>query len=319
MKRALVLETSFMSAWVCSAVNELLGLAETGGGWPYRKGSVPAVEPSALAGLALLSVSDTPPECHRRAAARAADRIAGAQRPDGAIGVSLSQPEPGWATPFGVLLWKALGVHGGRVDKACEWLRSARGEALPLSDDPERVVGHDTTLVGWPWVPRTHSWLEPTAAALLALDRCGHGTDRRVSEGVALVRDRAVATGGWNFGNKAVFGRPLRPQPGPTGLALLALAGHGPGGEVEDQARAYLSVTLPGLRASASLGWGLLGLRAWGDRPDGSDDWLAASYRAAAGRPDAPVKLALLLLAAGPSGPRIFGKTGPDILSRTHS
>ena len=39
-----------------------------------------------------------------------------------------------------------------------------------------------------------------------------------------MIIDRALPHGGWNYGNKVVFGHELRPQPGPTGMALLALA-----------------------------------------------------------------------------------------------
>ncbi|MBV8555260.1 MAG: hypothetical protein JO116_06830, partial [Planctomycetaceae bacterium] len=92
-----------------------------------------------------------------------------------------------------------------------------------------------------------------------------------------------------------------RPQPAPTGLALLTLAqmpGE-PRSPLVDRAIRYLTATLPGVRAASSLGWGLLGLRAWGVEPEGAERWLAEAYRHALGRPDAAPRLALLLLAAG--------------------
>lgn len=295
--------------WRDSAEQELMDLRARGGGWPYRAGSPLAVEASALGALAILSKGDSAPEAHRLAAGDAAERIALAQRADGSIGISLTQGEPGWATPFALLLWQALRVFEDRSRSALQWLRTIKGETLQPSDDPEKVVGHDTTLVGWPWVNQTHSWLEPTAMAVLALERWGLEKDGRVQDGRALIRNRAIRSGGWNYGNKAVFGRPLRPQPGPTGLALLALAGSGerPSSEVV-LGCSYLQETLPTLRASVSLGWALLGLRAWGNCPSEADDWLAGSYEAARGRADAPVKLAMLLLAAGPASLELFGR-----------
>src|SRR5262249_52249430 len=171
--------------------------------------------------------------------------------------------------------------------RAAGWLLDERGRTVDPADDPGHVAGHDTTLVGWPWVAGTHSWLEPTALAVLALGRAGLGAHPRVAEGLRLIRGRAVDAGGWNYGNKAVFGRALRAQPSPTGLALLALAGTGPRDAAVGRAVAYLARTLPGVRAPVSLGWGLLGLRAWGEAPAGAGDWLAAAYPSGAGRPRA--------------------------------
>ena len=112
--------------------------------------------------------------------------------------------------------------------------------------------------------------------AVLALSRAGLAEHPRVQEGLRLIRDRAVRSGGWNYGNKAVFGRPLRPQPAPTGLALLTLAGIDErGGDRSRRAIGYLREALPGVRASASLGWGVaraprLGRDARGLRTSGS-------------------------------------------------
>ena len=92
----------------------------------------------------------------------------------------------------------------------------------------------------------------------------------RVEQGVCLIRDRAIPGGGWNYGNNIVFGHPLRPQPGPTGIALLALAAAGArDGESPVVARGlvYLSRTLPTIRSAVSVGWGILGLKAHGACP----------------------------------------------------
>ena len=123
----------------------------------------------------------------------------------------------------------------------------------------------------------------------------------RVGQGIRLLADRALAHGGWNYGNTSVFGRELRPQPGPTGQALVALAAV-PGKHADravDPAVAYLKRVLPGVRAPISLGWGVLGLRAWNACPDTARAWLAESHAGHAGSPDASVGLGLLLLAAG--------------------
>ena len=57
------------------------------------------------------------------------------------------------------------------------------------------MLGHDPTLTGWPWVGGTHSWVEPTSLAVLALRREGLGKHPRVEEGLKVIRDRAIVSG----------------------------------------------------------------------------------------------------------------------------
>src|SRR5262249_21569539 len=152
-------------------------------------------------------------------------------------------------------------------------------------------------------------WLEPTALSVMALSLAGFGSHPRVPEGLRLIRDRAVEGGGWNYGNKSVFGRALRPQPAPTGIALLTLSAIDRRTVMIDRAIAYLPRSLPGVRAPSSLGWGLIGLSAWGERPADAAGWLAESFTTVTGRSDSSMKLALLLLAADPGTPRLFGRT----------
>jgi hypothetical protein len=160
------------------------------------------------------------------------------------------------------------------------------------------VIGHDSSLAGWPWVAGTHSWLEPTALAILALCREGQRDHPRVSAGIELILDREIKAGGWNYGNKVVFGHDLRPQPGPTGVVLLALAARGEQSTAVARALSYLRKSLPNLRAGVSLGWGLLGLRAHRALPPESATWLRESFERCTGRPDACMSLAVLLLAS---------------------
>ena len=297
--------------WTTSARDELRRLqvqARAGAtGWAYRRAAPPGVEPTALAALALLARSDAAPaDPDVRAARAGAEWLATLQQPDGALGLSANQPAPGWTTPYGILLWKALAIHDQACRRGADWLLHQEGQAYPASSDPGRIVGHDTALVGWPWVADTHSWLEPTLMAILALRRMGLDEHPRVLEGMALVRDRAIPTGGWNYGNKAAFGHNLRPQPGPTGLALLALARQGRRSGAVERAIAYLDATLPAVRAPASLAWGLLGLRAWDHAPNAAGRWLAEAFDRSNGRPDAAPRLAHLLLAAGDAALRLL-------------
>jgi hypothetical protein len=298
--------------WIERARPALLRSRVGAAGWGYTAGAAPCVEPTALAGLALLATErDRRPGPPAEAARDSADWLARLQNPDGSLGVSSTLPAPCWATAHGLLLWSALGGYDGPRDRAARWMLAQKGTAVPLAAPAERTVGHDTTLVGWPWVADTHSWLEPTALGVLALGREGRSGHPRVQEGLALIRDRAIGSGGWNYGNNAAFGRELRPQPTPTGLALLALAGRPD--EYRDRAgivgRAirYLLEALPKTRASQSLCWGVLGLRAWGACPEDADVWLTRAFEAPIGRDHSGLPWAHLLLAAGGRSPEIFG------------
>jgi hypothetical protein len=206
---------------------------------------------------------------------------------------------PGWATPHAMLLWTRLDGFEVRRRRARDWLVSVQDPPIVYSAKDRAAIGHDPNLVGWPWVAGTHSWLEPTAMAVIAL--CGEGCrdHPRVRRGLNLIDNRAIPGGGWNYGNNVVFGRVLRPQPGPTGMALLALAARGPRDcAVVPPALDYLRQSLPAIRAAASVGWGVLGLRAYHACPPEAASWLEQAYERCTGRPDATIGLSLLLLAA---------------------
>ena len=118
----------------------------------------------------------------------------------------------------------------------------------------------------------------------------------------------SLESGGWNYGNPAVLGRALRAQPGPSGLALLALAAHGDDSPECRRGIDYLRQALRDVRAGTSLGWGILALRAWDACPPEAATWLAESYRRYGARSDGVVSLALLLLASSETGLDLFIK-----------
>jgi hypothetical protein len=301
---------SATEGWREPARRALVRLRGGGPAWSYRVGTQPGVEPTALACLGLLASRRSAADDDLAPIQAAADWLAVLQNPDGSLGVAPRQPTPGWTTPYALLVWSALARHEARRRRAARWLLHQEGERIDPRTDPAHLIGHDTTLVGWPWVAGTHSWLEPTALAVLALNRAGYGAHPRVRDGLRLIHDRAIASGGWNYGNKEVFGRTLRPQPAPTGLALLALArthpADGDHAVIVERALSYLLETLPGVRAAASLAWGLLGLRAWRREPPAAEAWLAEAHRRTVGRPDAAPRLAQLLLAAGADALDLF-------------
>lgn len=144
--------------------------------------------------------------------------------------------------------------------------------------EADSPVGHDTSIRGWPWVTNTHSWVEPTAIALLALQVTGYGGHERAQEATRLLLDRQLPRGGWNYGNTFVFDTELHPLPESTGVALSALAGRVPR-ELIQHSLDYLQHEITHLRTPFSLGWGLLGLSAWEERPAVARLWILESLK----------------------------------------
>ncbi|SIO56340.1 hypothetical protein SAMN05444166_5221 [Singulisphaera sp. GP187] len=295
-------------SWITAASELLLRLRSGADGWGYRPGDPPAVEPTVLAGLGLRCTgASTNHAAHGEAPARAARWVARMQRPDGSVRLSAELVVPQWATSYALLLWANVDGFASQGTLAAQWLEQSRGKSFPKIPGP---VGHDTSLVGWPWVEGTHSWVEPTAMALVALARIGPSRSSRVTEGARLLSDRALPTGGWNYGNSVVFQAVLRPQPGPTGLVLLALASLGVQDRSVGPALEYLESALPGVRSAQSLCWGILGLSAWNRRPAQAAEWLRDAYdELKADATDDPFGLAHIVLAASEQALDVLGLT----------
>jgi hypothetical protein len=269
----------------------------------YQSQAPAATEPTALTALALFA--------HGRDAdaRKLVDRLLEMQCPDGSLGVNRVQPEPGWASAWAVLAWRAAQKSSVfdkqyvyALERARHWILLTQGAAA----DSTGWGGHDTSMRGWAWVVGTHSWVEPTAFNLLALKRTGQAEHPRAREAVGMIINRLLDDGGCNYGNTVVFGQTLRPQLEPTGIALTALAGEqDPQGRIE-RSIAYLQRELNSETTTASLSYGLLGLAAQGAYPQQAHQWLAAAAHRTLARDASSYKLALLALAAlGPECPLV--------------
>ena len=103
--------------WVERARRELLARQRPEGGWAYRDGGSPAVEPTALAGLGLFATMTAVPSGSAPAGKadgpaevrRAAAWLAGQQREDGSVPAEPGSSMPGWGTPHAMLFWSRLG------------------------------------------------------------------------------------------------------------------------------------------------------------------------------------------------------------------
>ncbi len=222
-------------------------------------------------------------------------RLADNQSEDGRVGIAPYSPGSFWPTPLAVLAWLGSKKHAEQRSRAVEFLLGTSGRHwVGKTDSP---AAQDDSIPGWSWTQETYAWVEPTSLAIIALQASGLGEHARVREGIRLLMNRQLPSGGWNYGNTIVFGSELYPQAYCTGMALTALAGRAPESEVKDSLR-YLETRTVGLRTPLSLGWGLLGLGAWARWPKQAMTWLGEciARQETFGPYDTPL-ISLLLLA----------------------
>jgi hypothetical protein len=284
-------------AWITRALAELAEAPK----WGYYPGQDAAAEPTAWAALALV--------CHEHPAApRPLQALLDAQAPDGGLPVVAGQTDPRWPTSLAVAAWRVAAEQElpdrPRYERAAERglarLLEIAGSSVPRLPH----LGHDSTLVGWPWAEGTHSWSDPTALALVALEVSGQGNSPRATEAAAMLIDRLLPDGGCNYGNTTVLGQTLRPHVEPSGWAALALCGaNDPSGRLE-RTLAYLRREAPAQTTALSLSAALLGLAAHGaELPKAETERaLAISAERVLARDRSLWKLALLALAA--AGPQ---------------
>lgn len=201
-------------------------------------------------------------------------RLALSQEKDGRIPISSEHPEAFWVTPLAILAWIHSSAQEKAQQRAIHFLKHTTGKHWKNLDPT--TIGHDTSLQGWPWIADTHSWVEPTAISLLALELTEQPQDAQIKEALQMLLNRQLPQGGWNYGNTAVFGKELLPAPETTGIALDALKSFTPEKRIKLSLE-YLSNTLTHIRTPLSLGWGLLGLGAWGILPKQYRRWIRES------------------------------------------
>lgn len=249
----------------------------TDGGFGPRPGLPSEPEPTALATIALDD------DLGRAWLAAHADR-------DGAIAFDAGLVVNDSATGLAAI---AL-ADGPTRGRALDHLEASLARTTPSS----RSVPHDVSVHGWAWTEGTVGWVEPTSRAILALRLLRPGSST-IQDGIGLLRDRESVGGGWNYGNRVVFGVELPPFAQTTAVALVALRG----ADVELETRGL--AVLRGLwrqerDGALSLATATAALRLHGD-PDASaaEDGLAAAFSDGVSADDT-VALAWAAIATGP-------------------
>ncbi len=206
----------------------------------------------------------------------ARSRLMKDQLPDGRVSLSPDHPEVIWPTPLAVLAWQGSDNYLQAQRLAINFILKITGQLrsfqiwLPFVRYKE--------VKGWPWVEKTFSWTVPTALSIIALKKTGNGKHKRVQDGIAMLLDRQLPKGGWNFGNTIIFDQELFPMPDTTGIALTALSGEVPQNQINKSIE-YLKNEVRQIRTPLSLGWALLGLSAWGERLAKSQDWILETLK----------------------------------------
>ena len=179
------------------------------GGWPYLAGRQSRLEPTAWAMLALgdQAAARLLLSWRSRNGLVVEPSVNALQHSFNAIAaLALASPEVG------------LVQDGGSIANA---LLARKG--IQMNDHP--AIKQDSSLQGWAWTEGSFSWAEPTAWCTLAVKKlCPEQpmARPRIDEAEKLLRDRMCAGGGWNYGNKEVYGQSLLPHVPPTAAGVLA-------------------------------------------------------------------------------------------------
>jgi hypothetical protein len=190
--------------------------------------------------------------------------LAGYQQSDGRVSAIIGFAAAAWPTSLCLLAWKCFQGYRQPIDAGLRFLLSFKGQHQRKSADSP--LGHDTSIVGWPWVEQTHSWIEPTSLAMLALKINGYNDHPRTKEAARMLMDRQLSSGGWNYGNTTVFGTELLPIPENTGQALCALRGMTDQASVQ-RSLGYALRRVRSIRTPMALTWMLYGLGMWSQLP----------------------------------------------------
>lgn len=275
-----------LNQWRATAAGELLALRNADGGWPYQAPSASATEPTALAALAL---ADTGVEAQILTAA--ADWLTAQQRAGGLFTASPTHQEGSWLTSLAALALTRLGRPESAATAAQALLAT---EVYAFNQTAPDIYGYDITLRGWSWSPGAFSFIEPTAWGVLYLKQAGYADHARVRGAVELIHDRALAAGGWNYGEPEVLGGTLFPTAAPTALVLLALAD-----EPDERTAAglsWLQAQRGQITTLYSLGWTAIALSVLGTMTAEWQDEIIATWTAQSAERRDAVGTALCLL-----------------------
>jgi hypothetical protein len=284
--------TDFAAGLGDAFLSFLRTLQNADGGWGFHAGEPSRVEPTCWALRALFGHTETQDaESFRKGAAY----LQSTQLPDGAWPACAEMRAGSWITSLACSVLAADGQSAKNVAAGLKWLcedfprdSSLVRRLLQSLRRKSQIVSQNDSYHGWGWTPKTASWVEPTAFALMALrDAPSEQLPRNAAErrdlAVALLYDRMCPGGGWNCGNPRVYGVDGDALVLATCWTLLALreAPEKPGRALS---LAWLQKELAKIASAASLAVAQMTLENYGfERPHASrdlQDWSAQELAA---------------------------------------
>lgn len=251
----------------------LVATQNQNGGWGYEVNSESRVEPTCWAVRALLN---SPTPVSKDCVKSGIEYLLSSQLKDGSWPAVIGAATGSWVTSLVCSVLSHDADCESSVRAGLRWLcndypRDSRlwRRVLGLLRTSEPAVSsHDDSLRGWGWTPRTATWVEPTAFAILALRECPEAwkpgaSAHRMELATGVLYDRMCPGGGWNCGNPRVYGVAGEPLVLSTSWALLALratASH----ERKTASLSWLAKIFPEIESPASLATARITLEAYG-------------------------------------------------------
>jgi len=288
--------TKALATFHNDCLSSLKNLQNADGGWGFHSGEQSRAEPTSWAVRAL----DSPEQGFRAGELRnAADFLHSKQLADGSWPAAAGMNSGTWVTSLTCAVLAADEKSAANVTAGLKWLC----DDLPRDSSPwrrfvrrmrkePRISEQNDSYRGWGWTPKTSSWVEPTAFALMALrdaaaEQLPKNASTRRDLAVALLYDRMCPGGGWNCGNPRVYGVDGDALVLPTCWALLALRGSERAAQKKDAPEmpgralslAWLQKEFAKIESAASLAVARMTLENYGIQPPQAErdlrDWTA--------------------------------------------
>lgn len=255
-----------------TVINTLVEAQNPDGGWGATPGKRSNTEATSLALLGLSLWREAVPAARLH---HGLTWLATRQHANGSWPFTDQLHDGSWATALAILAVDFVEPHQQSARRGAEWLLGQKGSRLGwMASVLYRFAPHtlpvyiNPDLQGWSWAANTFSWVEPTAYALIALQKLrsalqGTAAAERIREGELVLYDRMCAGGGWNYGNTRVLGEHLPPYPETTALALIALQNHQTA-EPNQLSVQALRTMLEHVESGLGLSWAILCLTLYG-------------------------------------------------------